>query len=118
MRKLFFLAVLVLCSCSSTLNFSKALSQAEKGNSTAQYQVGWYYANVDKDYSQAIDWLKKSAEEYAPAQYYLGWCYYHGKGVSKDLKKAAYWYKKAAQSGDVSIKQESEIMLEICKKQM
>ena len=117
MKKLLFLAALALCSCSSALNFSKAMSQAEKGNSMAQYQVGWYYANINKDYAQAIDWLKKSAEKYAPAQYYLGWCYYHGRGVSKDIKQAAYWYEKAVQNGDASIKQEAEAMLKICKKQ-
>lgn len=119
MKKLLLVAAFfALCSCSSSLNLTQALGQAEKGNAKAQYQVGWYYANVQNDYSQAIDWLKKSAESYVPAQYYLGWCYYHGYGVSKDLKQAAYWYEKAAQGNDASIKQESEAMLELCKRQL
>ncbi len=33
------------------------------------------------------------------AQYYVGLFYYEGKGIEKDLTKAAKWYQKAAEQG-------------------
>jgi len=33
------------------------------------------------------------------AQNNLGYLYEHGVNIAKDLKKAIYWYKKAAESG-------------------
>ncbi len=35
------------------------------------------------------------------AQFNLGNCYYSGKGVKKNLKKAVYWWEKAANGGYV-----------------
>lgn len=29
---------------------------------------------------------KKSAVQYAPAQYYIGWCYDYGNEVKRDVK--------------------------------
>ena len=30
----------------------------------------------------------------------LGYCYFNGKGVSKDESEAVRWYRKAAEQGD------------------
>ena len=58
------------------------------------------------------EWLEKSAENnYHPAQYYLGWFYFYGHGVKKDISKATYWYDKAAALGN----KEAEKMLKVCK---
>ncbi len=35
------------------------------------------------------------------AQYQLGWCYYHGEGVLRDLREAVRWYSLAADQGHV-----------------
>ena len=44
-----------------------------------------------------MKWYKKSAEQgNADAQYSLGWCYYYGKGIAKNLQEAVNWYKKSA----------------------
>jgi TPR repeat protein len=44
--------------------------------------------------------VKKAAEQSNPnAQYQLGLCYYHGKGVSADQVEAFKWRKKAADQG-------------------
>ena len=48
---------------------------------------------------------------YHPAQYYLGWFYFYGHGVKKDINKATYWYDKAAALGN----KEAEKMLKVCK---
>lgn len=37
----------------------------------------------------------------ALAQYRLGMLYYHGQGVNEDEKMAIYWWKKAAEQGNV-----------------
>ena len=65
-----------------------------------------------RDELKAIEWLEKSAENnYRPAQYYLGWFYFYGHGVKKDVNKAIYWYEKAANQGC----KESKKMLKVCQ---
>lgn len=36
----------------------------------------------------------------AKVMYILGWCYYTGKYVAKDLNKSQYWLEKAKTLGD------------------
>jgi hypothetical protein len=56
---------------------------------------------VDKDYSQAVYWFTKAAQQgNAQAQCNLGYGYEKGYGVAKDYNQAVYWYTKAAQQGD------------------
>ena len=46
-------------------------------------------------------WFEKAAaNREANAQCRLGFLYYHGQGVQKDLEQAAEWYKQAAERGD------------------
>lgn len=35
------------------------------------------------------------------AEYTIGRCYYQGKGVEQDYKKAVEWFKKSAEQGDM-----------------
>ena len=52
------------------------------------------------DYSTYNDALYRKAQSGdAKAQYYLGDCYYDGKGVAKDYSQVVYWYRKAAEQG-------------------
>lgn len=113
MKKLLILSMVWFCCSSFTIDIDKVMGKAEAGNVKAQYQVGWYYANTQRDYAKAIMWLKKSAEEYAPAQYYLGYCYFYGLGVEKDMKQAAYWYEKASLSNKKDIRREAKTMLRV-----
>ena len=51
--------------------------------------------------SQNIDSLTNLANKgNAGAQNKLGYIYFSGKGIQKDLNKAFYWYKKSAKQGD------------------
>jgi len=60
----------------------------------------YYGEGVEKDFSQAVQWYEKAAQQgYAEGQYYLGYCYYEGEGVLKDFEQAAQWYEKAAEQG-------------------
>ena len=53
---------------------------------------------VPKDPAQAISWYKKAG---APvSHYWVGWYYHHGEGVTKNLKKACAYYRRAAEAGE------------------
>ena len=43
-----------------------------------------------------LDVYKRQEQGYPRAQFSLGWCLEHGKGVSRDRKEAAKWYQAAA----------------------
>jgi uncharacterized protein len=67
-----------------------------------------YYSSkkdITKGYQQALTWFEKAATAgNDKAQYYLGVCYYYGKGVKKDLVAAKDWFTKAADKGYVKAK--------------
>lgn len=76
---------------------------AERGDASAQYGLGYRYANglgVKKSAKDAALWYRKAAEQgNANAQYELGVCYTVGRGVEKSAEKAARWLRNAAESG-------------------
>ena len=91
---------------------------AEQGQAIAQYNLGVMYANgqdvqlfnpdgyksygqgVPLDYTEAVKWYRKAAEQgYAKAQYNLGVMYANGQGVQQDYTEAVKWYRKAAEQG-------------------
>jgi TPR repeat protein len=58
---------------------------------------------VPQDKSEASRWYIKAAEQGHPeAQYYMGYRYEHGKGVTQNYPDAVRWYTKAAEQGNVS----------------
>ena len=77
-----------------TENYKKyILLAANQQSRIAQYSVSWSYLKGDKgfnkDEKQAVDWLKKSAENgYGYAMLNLADRYEKGKGVEKDYDKA------------------------------
>lgn len=83
--------------------FSEKLKEARLGVREAQYDVGLMYANglgVEGNLSQAIYWIRQSAEKgHAGAQYLLGTRYVTGVGVEKNPIHAQYWLQKAAFQG-------------------
>lgn len=82
------------------------LKAAEQGSSSAQFYVGYYYANgygVKKDVKLAFEWYTKAAEQKnSAALNNLAICYEHGRGVEIDLTKAAYYYEESAKLGNVT----------------
>ena len=71
-------------------------------NADDLYQKG-EQAFHDKNYPTAISSFEKAAEQgHAGAQYYLGYMYQYGQGVSQDYTKAMEWYRKAAEQGDAA----------------
>ena len=68
------------------------------------YNIGCDYCygenGKQKDYSEAVKWFRKAAEQgHTFAQYNLGVCYYNGWGVPLDYSEAVKWYRKAAVQG-------------------
>ena len=60
-------------------------------------------------YAQTLEECQQAAEQnYAPALFYLGWCYTEGVGVQKNIKEAVEWYNKAASLGSVNARQKLE----------
>lgn len=61
------------------------------------YQKG---KGVEPNFSQAVQWFKKSAKQGNPdAQYELGFVYKIGYSVTKNLAKSLNWYEKSAEQG-------------------
>jgi TPR repeat protein len=83
--------------------FERFKPLAEKGDRSAQANLGTYYAygrGVAKDEVEGARWLRKAAEQGdVYGQTNLGYCYAYGRGVAKDMVEAAKWYRKAADQG-------------------
>lgn len=63
---------------------------------------------VARDYRQAADWCRKSAQQgHANAQYFLGMMYDEGKGVAQDARQALDWYRKSAERCKTMVKLKS-----------
>ncbi len=60
---------------------------------------------VPHDYTQAVNWYRKAAEQgYATARYNLGAMYDKGHGVPQDFVLAHMWLNLAAAQGDSEAK--------------
>jgi TPR repeat protein len=78
---------------------------AEAGDPRAQYLIGVIYLNEmaePPDPEAAVRWLSRSAkQDYLPAQNELARLYRIGFGVEQDYTQMVYWYRRAAEQGDV-----------------
>jgi TPR repeat protein len=78
-------------------------SKADKGDSSAQYELGEIYYigdGVSKNLPKAFILFSKAAEMGLPeAQYSLGYIYKNGIGIEIDEKKSVQWFEAAAKNG-------------------
>jgi TPR repeat protein len=77
---------------------------AAQGAAGAQERRGLIYATGDRSVPQnwttAVKWWRKAAEaREMGAQFYIGVCYYYGRGVARDVAQAMAWIGKAAAKG-------------------
>jgi TPR repeat protein len=81
---------------------------AETGDPVAQFALGARYAQGDEvkqDYSEAVRWFEKAANQgHVVAQATLGAYYWAGRGVPEDLTKAYFWSVLARAGGDEASK--------------
>lgn len=72
---------------------------AERGDSSAQYMVGYLYARgegVISNSGKAASWYRKAADQGDPdAQLNLGLLYVNGQGVKKSYVSAYKWFALA-----------------------
>ncbi len=84
---------------SGSKNLSFNLSEKDITPSEAYSKGEAAYSK--KDYSEAVKWYRKAAEQgHASAQCDLGFCYKKGYGVSQSWSEAEKWYRKAAKQGN------------------
>lgn len=87
------------------LDYAAALKEwlplAERGDASAQYQLGILHYRGDgvvQDYGQAAKWFRRAAERGdVDAQFNLGLLYAEGKGMPRNLVRARMWFALAAQ---------------------
>ncbi len=76
---------------------------AEKGNSKAQFRLGWMYGHgegVIQNDEEAVEWYRKAAQQdHVIAQFNLGARYATGEGVVQNNEEAIKWYEKAIELG-------------------
>lgn len=79
-------------------------TEAEKGDATAAYGLGWLYAmgaGTAKDEAEAVRLYRKAADKGLPeAMSQLAGMYANGQGVGKDEREAVAWYRKGAEKND------------------
>ena len=84
--------------------FEQYRRQATKGDSRAQFMLGFFYESgqgVAKSDKEAAKWYSKAAEQgIGQAQFSLGAMYQEGRGVSQDYE-AAYFWKAVAEKNRV-----------------
>ena len=96
-------------------NIQQIREKADKGDAYSQYLMGYSYYNgingAVKDDAQARSWFTRSANNgYGAAAYYMGWFYYYGEGVARNINEALKWYTKAADLG----MSEAKTMITVC----
>lgn len=104
MKRVFILAILLLCASLYGDDFYDIKEKAEQGDKVAQYELALYYEEgkdgVRLDRIDAFEWMKKSAEQgYAPAEYILGTYYSKGIGVRMNYELAYKWISESANHG-------------------
>lgn len=81
------------------LFFKLFLLNAQKGEASSQYQVGYWYLNgfyTEKDLEEAAYWIQKAADQKGPyAECKIGYMYEKGLYFNADLDVAEKWYKRS-----------------------
>lgn len=79
------------CKIRSSKLIEQQLQAAEKGNTSAQFNLGIMYFSgqgVEQDYAKSADWLEKAANlGHATAQSNLGFCIKTVKAVNRITTK-------------------------------
>ena len=84
--------------------FKNTYKRARQGDPESQLKIGQSYMigeNIPKDYREAMNWFKKSADlGNAEAMKNIGSIYYGGGSDFEDYERAMNWFKKSANLGN------------------
>lgn len=81
-----------------TQNPAETIKAAEQGDAEAQFKLGLYYCNVEKNRTAGMKWIRQAAEQgHSKAQFSMGSGYYFSPGPEKNYVEALAWYRKAAE---------------------
>lgn len=111
--------LLVIGFITSTFSFAQEnetilLEKAMTGDADYQYKLGRFYLNTNEK-SKGFSWIQKAAlQNHKASMYFMGWCFYYGEGVEKDLHQAYYWFTKSAKKGE----SQSKRMIKAIKNQI
>ena len=87
-------------------NYQRAVFYLEKAASQqyvlAAHTLAVYYHEKEPKYPmKAFEWFMVAAKQHhTESEYYVGLYYQNGKGVSKDIDQAVFWFEKAALKKD------------------
>ena len=106
----------LLLSCQNPLIYRLILAVLLGGaglNANADFDEG--VAAYEKgDYATALrEWQPLAEQRHAAAQGRLGLMYAEGRGVPRDDRMAAQWYRRAAEQGDASARNTLSVMYTI-----
>jgi len=109
---LYYLIVGIALAVAAIMGMRSCGDNTKEWNKKAQdYYEG--RNGVEKDYTEAVKWLRKSAEQGdAEGQFALGYMYDFGYGVEKDTTEAVKWYRNSAEQGDARGQYKLGIMYE------
>lgn len=95
-------------SSDRTIAILQLIERAKGGDPKSIYDLGRLYETgydtiipVDSVQSMAL-YLSAAEKGYAPARNFIGFKYYKGEGVKKDIDSAFYWIRLAAEAGDIT----------------
>jgi len=72
------------------------MQSADAGNGFAEDQVGMQLLSNSTKQKEAVHFFALAAEQGVDnSQFQLGYCYFNGTGVEKDVKQAVEWFEKA-----------------------
>lgn len=96
--------ILFLSICNTHAQNANLISKANSGDANAQYSLALKYYNGSSDFkqnhSEAFVWALKAAKQgHKEAQDLVGFCYWSGVGIEKDLSQAVEWYTLSANQG-------------------
>ena len=93
------------------------LKSAINGFANAQYSIGEAllcgFGGLIRNEEESFVWFEKAAsQDHADAQNELGTCFYQGRGIEQDFKKAASYYNLASMQGHKKAKKNLVLMRE------
>jgi uncharacterized protein len=97
------IALLAAPDADVTRALDAARARAGNGDVVAQFSLGSLLYYGGDDTAQAIEWIRKAAEQrFAPAEFQMGQVYDFGFGVTQDDRQALDWYRRAAGHGSAA----------------